>query len=391
MLWLIGLALAGTKADLKAGDAATQRGEHELALVSYHVALLPPDLKVKPRLRAWDGLLNATRSLLFASDATVPDQARELAGIWNSLEPGVGALDSERQAIAADLLTTVLTRLVAANDPADAQRMEGLAKTLGALGQPHMAGVLAGQYFLANGRKAEAVRIWTAALQAPVAAHAPADGAVYLLTEAVAMDQWLGDPQSDTDDDPARALATLETGLERVRAERAETDREGLAEAEQRLALLRVDVLLRMPGDPRARPALEAAIRENPDAPMLKLALATLLERSPDPEQARRAHQLYQDVLKREPDSIPALYGMAAFYVNEAVALRQAANELLDLAEVGRMEAEAEVTHLKAKSYLERIHALDPSDREAIVQLRSIAFLENDVEAADRYGALMAR
>ncbi len=388
MIWLIGLALAGTKADLKSGDRALADNDGAAALQHYVDALAPPALKDKLRDDAWNGMLAASKRELFVSTGPPLDRARRVADAWASVADQAGSLGADDKKAGAELVVAALNAIVSANDPADAERMKGVARALTALDHAGLGALSVGQYQLAIGDRDAAISTFEAAI-----AHGEASGSGDIMlptvVEALAMQLWQGDRTDPGDEgDVSAALEILEAGIRRLEAQQAKQDTADLRESAQRLTLLRLTLLSSLPRDPRTLPAFEAALEEQPENVSILVALAGVHDQLSDVDASEK---LYSRALELDPDHTMAHFGMAAVYVNRATKLKQSTVEMTDYAEIGRVEDEAMAIHLKAKPHFEAVLAADPSDREVQRQLLTLAILEEDSEAIRRYKASLAR
>jgi tetratricopeptide (TPR) repeat protein len=346
MIWLVGLALAGTKGDVKAGQQALQEQNVPRAIEAFGAALGPPRLKPRLQQDAWDGLIEASRLQLLGSDV---ERARAVADAWVGVEAALDTLQPSQRAAAATLVGNALDRLGENGDASDVERVVSLLDVAGRLREDN-----------------------------PDAAIALA-----LVAEGMAVRLWSGDPAADQGE-PAAALEVLAAGEARIAAARARADRPALQQVAQHLELVQLDLLADLPGDPRTRPAFDAALATYPENVPLMLRYAGVLERLGERDSAV---ELYERALVREPDNAVAHFGVAASLMRRAAALSQQMVALDDREAIAAAQAEITALQLQAKPHLEAVLVQRPNDTEALRQLIAIALLEGDAEAVKRYKA----
>ncbi|MEM7657440.1 MAG: hypothetical protein AAF399_15005 [Bacteroidota bacterium] len=157
--------------------------------------------------------------------------------------------------------------------------------------------------------------------------------------------------------EPEKALELLEDGLTITDAE--DIKRQELNIYQQNPQLL-----------DRAKTKFESAIAASPDDVQIKLAYASMLERN---EQADDAYELYKEVYETDPTQIGGIYGVGAYYINKAAAISDAKMAINDDDEIEAMDKEIIGLLEKAYPYMQKLHELQPTQREWLSQLINIA------------------
>ncbi|MDX1906490.1 MAG: tetratricopeptide repeat protein [Bacteroidia bacterium] len=127
----------------------------------------------------------------------------------------------------------------------------------------------------------------------------------------------------------------------------------------------------------------EAAIASNPKDERLKMAFASMLERNNRKEDAIK---LYQEVYDQNPNSLEANYGLGASYVNQAAALSEIKMKERNETKIEELDAQILVLLEKAYPFIKKLHELQPTEREWLSQLVSIAGNLNKMDEMEAYG-----
>lgn len=122
---------------------------------------------------------------------------------------------------------------------------------------------------------------------------------------------------------------------------------------------------------------LQLAIEREPDNKQLFFSLGVVYDNLGD---EKKAIDAYEKAIALDENYFDALYNLGALYFNTAVEMNNAANEIEDNKKYEAARAEAKKVFEQSKPFLERAHALDETDKGALVSLSQLYALlgEND-------------
>ena len=154
-----------------------------------------------------------------------------------------------------------------------------------------------------------------------------------------------------------KALKVLEDGIKML-PEDEDVKRQELSIYQSNPALL-----------DKAKQKFDAALEKNPDDNAIRLAYASLLERAKKNDEA---FKLYEDAYKRDPESLQANYGMAAFYINKAAEVSAEKMNFSKDADIDKADQEIKALCEKAYPYVKWLHNQQPEEPEWLSQLVNI-------------------
>ena len=116
----------------------------------------------------------------------------------------------------------------------------------------------------------------------------------------------------------------------------------------------------------------DKSIESEPNNTILKLSYAGLLAKRPEVEYQNKSFELFNDVLKTDPDNLNANFNLGAYYVNKAADISKRIADTFDDAEYLKLEERMKENLFNAYPYMNKLHQLEPNNVMWINQLISI-------------------
>ena len=131
-----------------------------------------------------------------------------------------------------------------------------------------------------------------------------------------------------------------------------------------------------------ARKKFDSAIAENPDDYQIKLAYANLLDRN---EKADEAFKYYMQVNEADPENIGGIYGVGAYYINKAAEISNEKAKYTKEEDIDKADQEILKLVEKAYPYMQKLHELQPNERQWLSQLINITPMIGKDEEMEMY------
>jgi len=102
------------------------------------------------------------------------------------------------------------------------------------------------------------------------------------------------------------------------------------------------------------------------------------------------AEQDYLTALELNPSAFGANYNLGALYFNQGVATKNKANATSDNSLYKKLNKEADAVFAKALPYLEAAHIINTEDKNTLLSLKQLYYLNNDYAKSDEMKKLIA-
>jgi tetratricopeptide (TPR) repeat protein len=132
---------------------------------------------------------------------------------------------------------------------------------------------------------------------------------------------------------------------------------------------------------------LGEAIALDEENELLYFNRGTIYDQEGDIENAEKD---YLTALELNPSAFGANYNLGALYFNQGVATKNKANATSDNSLYSRLNKEADAVFAKALPYLEAAHIINTEDKNTLLSLKQLYYLNNDYAKSEEMKKLIA-
>jgi tetratricopeptide (TPR) repeat protein len=132
---------------------------------------------------------------------------------------------------------------------------------------------------------------------------------------------------------------------------------------------------------------LGEAIALDEENELLYFNRGTIYDQEGDIENAEKD---YLTALELNPSAFGANYNLGALYFNQGVATKNKANATSDNSLYSKLNKEADAVFAKALPYLEAAHIINTEDKNTLLSLKQLYYLNNDYVKSEEMKKLIA-